>query len=126
MLFPAVTGLGLAVLVTLRSACVPDATPICIVAVLSVWLESRVALAAVMVSVMTVPAVTRYLAVMVPMDPGGTLGFVQETGAMLGQVQVPPPEVTTATETKVVLAGVASVNVALLQLEGPLLVTVCV
>src|SRR5579872_1537434 len=123
MLFPAVTGLGLAALVTLRSACVPEATAICTVAELSVGLESRVALAPISVSLMMVPAVvpalTRYLAVMVPVEPGGTLGFEQETGAIGGQVHVPPPEVTTATETNVVLAGVASVNVALLQLEGP-------
>lgn len=66
------------------------------------------------------------MAVMVATDPGGTLGFVQVTGAKLGQVQVPPPVVTTATETNVVLAGVPSVKLADLQYEGPLLVTVCV
>jgi hypothetical protein len=57
--------------------------------------------------------------VIVPVEPGGTLGFVQEIGAEFGHVQVPPPEVTTATETNVVFAGVASVNVAVLQLAGP-------
>ena len=41
----------------------------------------------------------------------------------MGQVQVPPPEVTTATETKIVFAGVGSVKVAVLQLLGPLFVT---
>jgi uncharacterized membrane protein len=47
-------------------------------------------------------------------------------GAKLGQVHVPPPVVVTATETKVVLAGVASLKVAVVQLLGPLLVMVCV
>jgi hypothetical protein len=63
---------------------------------------------------------------MVPVDPGGTLGFVHDTGAEFGQVQVPPPEVTTPTETNVVFAGVASVKVAVLQFAGPLLKIVCV
>lgn len=63
---------------------------------------------------------------MVAVDPGGTLGFVQDTGARLGQVQVPPPVVTTATETNVVFAGVASVTVDDPQFDGPLFVIVCV
>jgi hypothetical protein len=66
------------------------------------------------------------MAVIVPVDPGGTLGFGHEIGALFGHVHVPPPVVTTATETKVVFAGVASVTVAALQLLGPLLVTTCV
>ena len=63
---------------------------------------------------------------MVAVEPGVTLGFVQDTGAELGQVHVPPPGVVTTTETKVVFAGVASVNLPALQLAGPLLVIVCV
>jgi hypothetical protein len=63
---------------------------------------------------------------MVTVEPGGTVGFVQETGAEFGQVQVPPPVVTAATDTNDVLAGVASVKVPVLQLLGPWLVTVCV
>ncbi len=59
------------------------------------------------------------MAVIVPVEPGGTLGLVQLTGAVFGQVHVPPPVVTTATDTNVVFAGVASVNVAVLQLLGP-------
>jgi hypothetical protein len=59
--------------------------------------------------------------VIVPVDPGGTLGFVQDTGAEFGHVQVPPPVVTAATDTNVVFAGVASENVPVLQLLGPLL-----
>ena len=63
---------------------------------------------------------------MVPVEPGSTLGFVQFTGARFGQVQVPPPVVTTATETNVVFAGVPSLNLPALQFDGPLFVTVCV
>lgn len=62
----------------------------------------------------------------VAIDPGGTLGLVQATGAELGQAQVPPPVVTAATETNAVFEGVGSVNVAVLQLLGPPLVMVCV
>ena len=61
-----------------------------------------------------------------PVDPGGTLGLVHETGPVLGHVHVPPPVVTTPTDTNVVLAGVGSVSVAVVQLLGPLLVTICV
>src|SRR5580658_4365357 len=130
MLLPAVTGFGLPELVTLKSACVADATAIFTVAELSPVLESCVALAPVSVSVIivpaAVPAVTLYTAVIVPVEPGGTLGLVQFTGPMFGQVHVPPPVVTAATETNVVFAGVGSVKVAVLQLLGPELYTVCV
>ena len=130
MLLPAVTGFGLAEFVMLRSACVAPATAIFTVAVLSVELLSCVADAATAVSVMIVPAavpsVTVYFAVMVTDEPGGTLGFVQATGPVFGHVQVPPPVVTAATDVNVVLAGVASWNVAVEQLLGPLFVIVCV
>ena len=72
------------------------------------------------------PALTLYFAVIVPTDPGGTLAFVQATGAVLGQVHVPPPVVTTATDVNVVFVGVDSVKVDVLQLLGPLLVITCV
>jgi hypothetical protein len=52
-------------------------------------------------------------------EPGGTLVFVQEIGAVLGQVHVPPPVVVAATDTNVVFAGVGSVKVAVKQLLGP-------
>ena len=73
-----------------------------------------------------VPAFTLYTAVMVAVDPAVTLALVHDTGAEFGHVHVPPPVVTAATETKVVFAGVASVNVPVLQLAGPLFVMVCV
>ena len=131
MLFPAVTGFGLAASVTLKSACPAPATAMFTVAELSVRLVSWVVVAPVTVSLIIVPAAvpafTLYTAVMVPVEPGGTLGFVQFTGAEFGQVHVPPPEVTTATETNVVLAGIAvSLKVAVLQLLGPWLNTVSV
>ena len=123
MLLPAVTGFGLPELVTLKSACVPDATAIFTVAELSSGFESCVVVAPVSVSEMmvpaTVPAATLYTAVIVPIEPGGTLGFVQLIGPTFGQVHVPPPVVTTATETNDVFVGVGSDNVAVLQLLGP-------
>ena len=130
MFWPAFTGFGLPVFVMLRSACPATATPIMEMAVLSLRFVSIVAEEAVAVSVMivpeAVPAFTVYTAVMVATDPGGTLGFVHEIGAAFGQVHVPPPVVTAAIDTKVVLAGVASLNVAVLQLLGPPLLMVWV
>ena len=56
MLLPAVTGLGEAVFVTLRSAWVAEATAIFTVAELSEVFVSRVVVPPVSVSVMIVPA----------------------------------------------------------------------
>ena len=56
MFCPAVTGFGLAALVTLRSAWPAEATPMAMVAVLSLMFVSGVAEPAVAVSVMMVPA----------------------------------------------------------------------
>ena len=63
---------------------------------------------------------------MVPVDPGGTLGLEHEAGPVGLHVHVPPPVVTADAETNIVLAGVGSVSVAVLQLLGPLFVTICV
>ena len=60
------------------------------------------------------------------MDPGGTELAEQATGAKFGQFHVAPPEFTNATDWNVVFAGVASLNVPVLQLLGPGLVMVCV
>ena len=127
MLVPAVTGLGLAEFVTLRSACPAPATAILEVAELSFEFVSCVAEAAVAVSVMIVPAA-------VPAFTLNTTGKVlEEAGATLGFVQLMVPTVvhvqpagTGLRETNVVLAGKFSVNVALEQLLGPPFVTVCV
>jgi hypothetical protein len=130
MFWPAATGLGLAELVTLKSACVPEATAMDDVAVLLARFVSRPVVATVAVSVMMVPAAvpapTVYLAVMVAVEPGGTLALVQFTGEAFGQVQVPPPLFTTAADTNVVFAGRSSLNVPVLQLLGPELVMTCV
>src|ERR1700722_1378822 len=123
MLLPAVAGLGLAEFAMLKSASPATVTAMFTVTELSEGLLSFVAEAAVAVSAIIVPAgvglFTLYTAVIVAVDPGGTLGLVHATGAAFGQVQVPPPVVTTATEVKVVLLGFASLNFAVTQLLGP-------
>ena len=62
-------------------------TAIFTVAVLLFVFVSLVAEATVTVSEMivpaAVPAATLYTTVIVPVEPGGTLGFVQETGALI-------------------------------------------
>ena len=122
-MLPAVTGFGLAELVTLKSACAPDATAIFTAAELSNRFVSWVVVVAVSTSVIivpaTVPAITLKTAVIVPVEPGGTLGFVQLTGPVGEQVQVPPPVVTATADTNVVCTGVNSVSAAVLQLLGP-------
>jgi hypothetical protein len=62
----------------------------------------------------------------VAVEPGGTLALLQATGAVLGHDHVAPPELATATDTKLELFGVASLSVPVLQLLGPELVMTCV
>jgi hypothetical protein len=130
MLFPALTGFGLALFVTLRSACVPEATGMVTVAELLAAFVSRVVVATFTVSVMivppAVPAATRYIAVTVAVEPGGTLALLQAAGAVFGHAHVAPPALATATDTKLELFGVASLRVPVLQLLGPELVMTCV
>jgi hypothetical protein len=130
MLFPAVTGFGLALFVTLRSARVPEATGIVTVAELLAAFVSRVVVATLTVSMMSVPpavaAATRYIAVTVAVEFGGTLALLQATGALFGHTHVAPPALTTATDKKLELFGVASLSVPALQLLGPELVITCV
>jgi hypothetical protein len=99
-----------------------------LVAVLLFLFVSAVVEATVAVSVMivppAVPVFTLKTAVTVAVAPGGTLELEQDTGAEFGHVQEPPP--VTPTDTKAVLAGAASVKVALLQLLGPELAMTCV
>ena len=127
MFWPAFTGFGLAEFVTPRSACPAVATPIFTVAELSLGLVSDVAEAAVAVSVMivpeAVPAITLNTTGKVLAEPGATLGLVQLIDPAVVQVH---PAGTGVSDTKVVFAGNASVNVALVQLLGPPLVTTCV
>lgn len=124
MLLPAVTGLGLAELVALKSASLAEVTPMFEVAVLLFRLVSCDVVATETVSAMMVPAValplTVYFSVNVP-DPGATLALVHCVGKL---VQVHP--VVAAMDANVVFMGVVSLNVAVLQLLGPALVTTCV
>jgi hypothetical protein len=126
-LFPALTGFGLAEFVTLKSACPAPATAMFTVAELSLRFVSRVVVAAVSVSVMIVPAAvptfTFTTTGKVDVAPGATLGFVQLIDPAVVHVH---PAGTGLSETNVVFAGNASVNVALAQLLGPPFFTVCV
>src|SRR5229473_3419245 len=127
MFCPAFTGFGLAEFVTLRSACVAPATAIMLVAELLFGFVSCVAVATVAVSVMMVPmgvpALTFTTTGNVLVEPGATLGLEQLMDPVVVHVH---PAGTGLSETNVVLAGKASVKVALAQLLGPLLVTTCV
>jgi hypothetical protein len=69
-----------------------------------------------------VPAVTVSTTGNELMEPGATLGFVQLIEPVVVQVH---PAGAGLKENKVVLAGKASVNAAVPQLLGPLLVTTC-
>jgi hypothetical protein len=77
-------------------------------------------------SVMRVPAPA------VPLTSTVTVNVLDEPGAIVGFVQLIEPVVVhvhpegVGIETNVVFAGIASVNVPLAQLLGPLLVTTCV
>jgi len=81
---------------------------------------------AVAVSVMIVPAgvpaFTVTTTVNVLIEPGATLGLVQPEAK---EIQVHPAGVA-PNEVKVVLAGIASLKVTVLQLLGPAFVTICV
>jgi hypothetical protein len=127
MLFPAVTGFGLAELVMLKSACVGPATAIFTVAELADGFVSCVAEVAVAVSVIIVPgpvpAFTLTTTGNVPVEPGATLGFVQLIDPTVVHVH---PAGTGLSDTNVVFVGNPSVNVAFVQLLGPPLVTTCV
>ncbi len=110
--------------VTLKSACPAPATPIVTVAELLFLFVSLVEVATVAVSVMMVPAAVPAVTVTttgkVLIEPGAMLGFVQLMDPVVVQVH---PAGTGVRETNVVLAGIASVNVSVLQLLGPVLVT---
>lgn len=104
-----------------RSACVADATTS--VAVAELMPNDWFAPFALAVSVITVPAGvpprTPNTTVKAPLVPTATLGLVH--GLTGNPVQVHP--VGGRTETKFVLAGVASVKVAIVTAEVPVLVT---
>src|ERR1700728_3829636 len=123
MLCPAFTGFGLAEFVTLRSACAAPATGILRVAELLFGLLSWVVVVPVSVSVMVVPAAVPAVTVTektkVLMVPGARLGLVHPV-TKEGQVH---PGGAPLKVLKVVLAGMASLKLTVLQLLGPVLVT---
>ena len=94
---------------------------------MSLGFVSNVAEAAVAVSVIIVPepvpAFTFTITGKVLDEPGATLGFVQLIDPVVVHVH---PAGTGLSDTNVVFAGNDSVNVALVQLLGPPLVTTCV
>lgn len=126
IVLPADTGFGLAEFVTLKSACPAPATAIFTVAELLFRLISRVVVVSVPVSVMMVPAAvpafTFTVTTNVLTEPGRIVGSVHPAA---NEVQV-HPEGMDASETNVVLVGMASLKFTLLQALGPLLVTIWV
>ena len=121
---PAATGLGLPLLVTIRSQEVWTfvTTVVLLLAdVGSVVTEEETEEFAVIVATATVGA--RFTTTMMFADaPAATLGLVQVTEAVTVHVQPAGAE----TDTKVVLAGIASVKLTVDAAAGPLFVTVCV
>ena len=103
MLFPAVTGFGLAELETLRSASPAIEIPVVTVAELLAIFESWVELPTVTVSTIgVVPGLTVIFNVKVVLEPGATLEFVQLIGFVVVQVQ---PAGIELSDPKVVLFG---------------------
>src|SRR5271169_396989 len=132
MLLPSVTGLGEAVLVTLRSAWVAAATVTFAVALLFPVFGSSTPETTLTVSLIVVPfavpATTVTTTVIVAFDPEASAVSeeqVMEFGVVVVmKVQVHP--VGPLAETKVVFVGRFSVKVVLGEAAGPLLVTTCV
>ena len=124
ILAPAATGLGLPLFVTVRLQVIRTFVTTVVLLLLgvgSVVPEEETEEFAVIVATDTVGA--RFTTTMMSADaPAATLRLVQVTGAVMGHVQPAGAE----TDTKVVLAGIASVKVTVEAAAGPLLVTVCV
>jgi hypothetical protein len=122
MLAPAATGLGLPLFVTFRSQAIRTLVTtvvLLLLAVGSVVPEAETEEFAVIVATATVGA--RFTTTMMFADaPAATLGLVQVTEA----VHVQPAGAET--DTKVVLAGIASVKLTVDAAAGPLFTTVWV
>ena len=129
MLFPSVTGLGAAELVTLMSACPAVATTTLTVALLLLGLGSVVADETFAVSEITVPeAVARFTfttTVNVVEAPAASVVFEHESVPLTTE-QVQPAAGTGVTDTNVVLAGIASLKTTLAAALGPLSLTTTV
>jgi hypothetical protein len=124
ILAPAATGLGLPLFVTVRSQAIRTFVTTVVLLLLelgSVVPEEETEEFAVIVAAATVGA--RFTTTMMFADaPVATLGLVQVTEAVTLHVQPAGAD----TDTKVVLAGIASVKLTVDAAAGPLFVTVCV
>ncbi len=124
MLAPAATGLGLPLFVTVRLQAIRTLVTTVVLLLLevgSVVPEEEMEEFAVIVATDTVEA--RFTTTMMSADaPAATLGLVQVTEAVTVHVQPAGAE----TDTRVVLAGIASVMLTVDAAAGPLFVTVCV
>ena len=121
---PAVTGLGLPLLVTVRSQA--GATVVATVVLLlarlgSVVTEDETEEFAVIVPAATVGA-TLTTIIMSDVAPAATLGLLQVTEAVTAQVHPAGAD----TEETVVFAGTGSLNITVEAVAGPLFVIVCV
>src|SRR5689334_7183625 len=131
MFEPAFTGSGVSVTLTPRSADSSVATVVVVLAESLPGVGSAVAVATVAESVMTVPpdvaASTLTTRVNTSLADAATLGLLQFTvpvAPTAGVVQLQPAAETS--DTKVVLAGIASASVAVAAASGPELPTVIV
>ena len=128
MVFPAVTGLGVPLLVTVRSHATIRfvVTLVLLLAELGSEVVAETEEAAVMELAVTVDGTfsTTMISVAVPDAMLGFVHVIVPVALTAGVVQVHPAGAET--DWKVVLVGVASVNVAPEDAAGPLFVTVCV
>src|SRR5271165_4758592 len=126
MLLPLVTGLGVAELVTLKSACPAVATTTVAVAALLFGFGSVVVEATFAVSVMAVPdavpAVTCRTTAKLTEAPEASVAFEQVRVPVTTE-QVHPDEGVGVAETNVVLAGIASLKATVPAAAAPLFLT---
>ena len=129
MLFPPVTGFGVAELVTLRSAWPAVATTSVAVALLLFGLGSVVVEDTFAVTVIGVPAgvneFTVRTTVIVSDAPEASVAFEQVSVPATTE-QLHPAEGDGVAETKVVVAGIASLTATVLAAAAPLFVTTTV
>lgn len=129
MLLPPVTGLGVAALVTLRSACPAVATTTVAVAALLFGFGSVVVDATFAVSVITVseavPEITCRTTAKLVEAPEASVAFEQVSVPVTTE-QVQPVAGVGVAETNVVLAGIASLKATVLAVAAPLFLTTTV
>ncbi len=126
MSFPAKTESGVAAVLNARSACDDDdvTTSVAVEELApKAWLPALTVAVSVIIVPLGVAAITVYTTVSVAVEPAAILGLVQLTG---GEIQVQPGAAVVVTDENVVLAGVASVNVAAVAAAAPVLMTTCV